>query len=249
LFFAQLALSLWHELTYTCYIKNCIQTFHKIRMKTNIILFDRQDITRIGIEALIRKLYRPDQACKTYCVDTKNSLVNHLISNPDSFVVIDYTLSDLNSVDTLLNISARFPKTQWVLFSDEMSVQFLKKIVCHDTFSVVLKNADCEEINKTLRSALDEKPSICLQIKELLSDNDKSNAGAKDVLTLTEKEILREIALGKSAKETATSRNVSMHTIITHRKNIYRKLEVNNSQEASMYALRAGMLDSSDYFI
>jgi len=218
-------------------------------MKTNIILFDRQDITRIGIESLISKLYRPDQMYKIFCADTKNSLVHCLISNPNSLVVIDYTLSDLNSVDALLNISARFPKTHWVLFSDEISVQFLKKVVCHDVFSVVLKNSDYPEIKKTILSALDEQPFICLHVQELLSLSDKSNAGANEVLTLTEKEILREIALGKSTKEIANTRNISMHTVITHRKNIYRKLDVNNSQEASMYALRAGILDSSDYYI
>ena len=218
-------------------------------MKTNIILFDRQDITRIGIESLISKLYRPDQMYKIFCADTKNSLVHCLISNPNSLVVIDYTLSDLNSVDALLNISARFPKTHWVLFSDEISVQFLKKVVCHDVFSVVLKNSDYPEIKKTILSALDEQPFICLHVQELLSLSDKSNAGANEVLTLTEKEILREIALGKSTKEIANTRNISMHTVITHRKNIYRKLDVNNSQEASRYAFKAGILDSSDYFI
>jgi Response regulator containing a CheY-like receiver domain and an HTH DNA-binding domain len=218
-------------------------------MKTNIIIFDNQDITRLGIKFLISKLYRPDQVYKLFCVDTKSSLVHCLISNPDSLVVIDYTLSDLNSVDTLLNINTRFPKTHWVLFSDEISVQFLKKVVCHEEFSVVLKNSDYQEIKKAILSALNEQPFICEHVKEQLLLSDKSNAGNKEVLTLTEREILREIAFGKSAKEIACSRNISIHTVITHRKNIYRKLEVNNSQEASRYALRAGILDSSDYYI
>jgi DNA-binding NarL/FixJ family response regulator len=218
-------------------------------MKTNIILFDKQDITRLGMEAIISKLYPPDQAYRMLRAETKSGLIDHLISHPDSLVVIDYTLSDLNSVDTLLNISARFPKTHWVLFSDEISVQFLKKIVCHDEFSIVLKSANYSEIKKTLLSALDGQIFICLHVRERLSQSDRNHAGMKEVLTLTEKEILQEIAWGKSAKEIAALRNVSIHTIVTHRKNIYRKLEVNNSQEASRYALRAGILDSSDYYI
>ena len=84
-------------------------------MKTNIILFDKQDITRLGIEFMISKLYRPDQMYKIFCADTKDSLLHCLISNPDSLVVIDYTLSDLNSVDTLLNISARTYTENWKL--------------------------------------------------------------------------------------------------------------------------------------
>ena len=218
-------------------------------MKTNIILFDKQYITRLGMEALISNLFRQEQVCKIMYADTKNSLVHCLISNPDSLVVIDYALSDLNSADALLNISARFPKTRWILFSDELSVQFLKKVVCNDAFSIALKNSDFPEIKEALSSALDEQVFICLQVKELLSLSDKNNTGANELLTLTEKEILREIAWGKTAKEIAVVRNISMHTVITHRKNIYRKLEVNNSQEASRYALRAGILDTSDYYI
>ena len=77
----------------------------------------------------------------------------------------------------------------------------------------------------------------------------KGTASNNDPLTLTEKEILREIALGKTAKEIAVLRHISTHTVVTHRKNIYRKLEVNNSQEAAGYALRAGIIDASDYNI
>jgi DNA-binding CsgD family transcriptional regulator len=68
-------------------------------------------------------------------------------------------------------------------------------------------------------------------------------------LTATEQEILREIALGRSAKEIAVLRRMSTHTVTTHRKNIYRKLEVNDSQEATRYALRAGLIGTSDYNI
>ncbi len=70
-----------------------------------------------------------------------------------------------------------------------------------------------------------------------------------DLLTATEKEILRGIVLGYRAKEIAAQRHVSEQTVTTHRKNIYRKLEVNNSQEAARYALRAGIMDASDYSI
>ena len=70
-----------------------------------------------------------------------------------------------------------------------------------------------------------------------------------DLLTATEKEILRGIVLGYRAKEIAAQRYVSEQTVTTHRKNIYRKLEVNNSQEAARYALRAGIVDASDYSI
>ena len=220
-------------------------------MKTSIIIFDKQDITRFGMEALVIKLYPHEHVFKITYADTKNDLVQNLVSNPYSLVVIDYTLSDLNSVDGLLNINARFPATHWILFSEELSVQFLKKVIgtCNSSFSVVLKNSDLSEIKKAISLALDNRIFICSQIEELLQWSDKGHMDGDNLLTLTEKEILKEIAWGKTAKEIADLRNISMHTVITHRKNIYRKLAVNNSQEASRYALRAGILDTSDYYI
>ncbi len=213
----------------------------------NIILFDKQDITRFGLETLITKSYPQEHSL--FCTETKSNLVQNLISTPESLVVIDYTLSDLNSADSLLNISIRFPKTHWVLFSEDLSLQFLNKVLCNSEFSVILKNSDLSEIKKAISLALDKQTFVCSQVKELLAMSDKGNAGNNDPLTLTEKEILREIALGKTAKEIAVLRNISTHTVVTHRKNIYRKLEVNNSQEAAGYALRAGIIDTSDYSI
>jgi DNA-binding CsgD family transcriptional regulator len=60
---------------------------------------------------------------------------------------------------------------------------------------------------------------------------------------------LHEIALGKTTKEIAYEQNLSFHTINTHRKNIFRKLEVNNVHEAIKYALHAGIIDASEYYI
>jgi DNA-binding CsgD family transcriptional regulator len=68
-------------------------------------------------------------------------------------------------------------------------------------------------------------------------------------LTKGEAVILQQIALGKTTKEIAYEKNLSFHTVNSHRKNIFRKLQVNNVQEAIKYAIRAGLIDLSDYYI
>ena len=68
-------------------------------------------------------------------------------------------------------------------------------------------------------------------------------------LTLTETEILKDIALGMTTREIAEKRFSSFHTVNTHRKNIFRKLGVNTVHEATKYALRAGLVDSAEYYI
>lgn len=216
-------------------------------MEGSIIIYDKQDITCLGLDALLKSKY---SSTDIFIVGNKNELLARLASHSDGIVIIDYTLSDLNSADGLLNIAARFRSTQWILFSDELSVQFLKRVVSgSDAFSVVLKTSDLSEIETSVSQAFVKKKYICIQLRNLMNATDSSSGTDKDMLTITEKEILKEIALGKTAKEIASGRNISIHTIITHRKNIYRKLDVNNAQEASRYALRAGIVDAADYFI
>jgi DNA-binding NarL/FixJ family response regulator len=225
-------------------------------MRNDVILFDRQDITRLGLEALAATLDRPGRVCRLARVGTKSELVHTLASCPEAVVVIDYALSDMNGADSLLNIGMRFPAARWVLFSDELSMSFLKKVLCGGAFGVVLKTSSIEDIRTALTAALDGRIFVCSQVREFLSMSAALPTPARsgtetgrDPLTATEREILRRIALGHSAKEIAAMRCVSVHTVVTHRKNIYRKLDVNNSQEAAGYALRAGVVDASDYHI
>lgn len=101
-----------------------------------------------------------------------------------------------------------------------------------------------------MQSALRSERFICQQIHHLLSNKNLIREPKEHpVLTSTEKEILKAIALGKTTKEIASERFSSIHTITTHRKNIFRKLEVNNVHEATKYALRAGIVDTTEYYI
>jgi len=55
--------------------------------------------------------------------------------------------------------------------------------------------------------------------------------------------------LGYTTKEIAAKKFISFHTVNTHRKNIFRKLGINNLHEATKYAMRAGIIDMAEYCI
>ncbi|MBP7985385.1 MAG: response regulator transcription factor, partial [Bacteroidaceae bacterium] len=90
---------------------------------------------------------------------------------------------------------------------------------------------------------------ICQRMTEILLTPATTVAEDDILLTPTETEILKDIALGMTTKEIAEKRISSFHTVNTHRKNIFRKLKVNNAYEATKYALRAGLIDSAEYYI
>lgn len=91
--------------------------------------------------------------------------------------------------------------------------------------------------------------AVCLPANDGGTPYSAAGSRRKVNLTKTETEILKDIALGMTTKEIAEKRFSSFHTVNTHRKNIFRKLGVNNVHEATKYALRAGLVDSAEYYI
>ncbi|KKB53967.1 response regulator transcription factor [Parabacteroides gordonii] len=212
-----------------------------------LVIADNQDITKAGILYLTDKMR--EVGLVTEAAD-KKELLRLLVRYPDAVVLLDYTLFDLNSADELIILQERFKRISWILFSEELSEDFIRRIIfSSETFSIVLKDSFLEEIRTAIFSAFRSQRFICNRINNLLSDRKAGQQKEHPVLTSTETEILKSIALGKTTKEIAAERFSSIHTITTHRKNIFRKIEVNNLHEATRYALRAGIIDSAEYYI
>ena len=66
--------------------------------------------------------------------------------------------------------------------------------------------------------------------------------GGKSILSPREQEVLELIARGFSYTEIANLKNLSVHTIQTHIKSLYGKLEVHSKMEAVAEATRMGLL-------
>jgi len=214
-----------------------------------IILADNQEITKAGWLYLLAK-----QTVKAEILEATNKkeLLALLADEPESLVILDYTLFDFESVNELIILQVRFAKVDWILFSDELSVDFIHQLLYNtESFSILMKDSSRDEIGSALKEAIKGNRFICNHISNILLDGTKASnqQGTKQVLTVTEKEILKEMALGKTTKEIAAHRHVSVHTIMTHRKNIFRKIEVNNVHEATKYAMRAGIVDMAEYYI
>lgn len=213
-----------------------------------LLIADKQDITQAGIKFIVSSI---DGIKETEIIQNKKDLLNHLTQSQESIIILDYLLFDFASVDEMLIIGQRYPKSSWIIFSDALTDDFLRRVVYEgDTFSIVLKTSSQQEITSAFIYSLRSERYICPRISNQLVNANKSIKEKSDsTLTSTETEILKAIALGKTTKEIASERNLSFHTIITHRKNIFRKLDVNNVHEATKYAIRAGIIDPTEYYI
>lgn len=214
-------------------------------MKTFIIA-DNQDITRIGLMSVLKESALAD---KIVPVSNLQQLQMTLKQYPDAAVILDYTLFDIQSIPQLVIVKAGVPASAWLLFSDELAPTFLRQVLQTDpTMSILLKQAAKPDIMEALHRLMVNEIYISDEVNEIVRH--ESLLSERPVaLTKGEAVILQQIALGKTTKEIANEKNLSFHTVNSHRKNIFRKLQVNNVQEAIKYAIRAGLIDLSDYYI
>ena len=211
----------------------------------NIILADNQDITRAGLLYVFEQIGVENVVTAT----DKAALLDKLRDNPCSVVILDYTLFDFSGDSELLILGERFKNAFLVLFSEELSLDFVRRVVGTTlAVSVLLKESPMSEITDCLKQALAHKRYICQRMLEMMLVP-ANTLESKVPLTKTETEILRDIALGMTTKEIAEKRFSSFHTVNTHRKNIFRKIEVNNVHEATKYAIKSGLVDTADYYI
>ena len=209
-----------------------------------ITLADNQDITRAGLQFVVGQMGE----CQCNVANDKAGVIALLKTAPDAVVIFDYTLFDINDADEMLILSDRFPKTMWILFSEDLSLDLVRRLIASSTqISVLLKESPLAEIKECVRQALLSRRFIGQRVAEMLLT--AQPAEEKAILTRTETEILKDIALGMTTREISEKRFSSFHTVNTHRKNIFRKLGVNNVHEATKYALRAGLIDPAEYYI
>jgi DNA-binding NarL/FixJ family response regulator len=209
------------------------------------ILADNQELTRYALEHLLQK----DEENIIYRAFDRAGLVDLLKEHESAVVLLDYTLFDFADEEQLLIIAERFNLSDWILLSDELTPQFIRRVVYSShQFSVLFKDGPLSEVRDAL-NAVDRHTRYLSQraLETIITQQQEENTSS--VLTTTEMEIVKAIAQGKTTKEIAAERFSSIHTVTTHRKNIFRKLGINTAHEAVKYALRAGLIDPSEFYI
>ena len=212
---------------------------------STFILADNQELTRFALESLLRN----NAKAVVYRASDKAGLMQLLKEHEAAVVILDFTLFDFADEDQLLIVGERFAMAAWVLLSDDLTKQFLRKVVYSShRFSVVFKDELMADIRTAIQSAAEGRRFVSQRATEMILSQQRE-AEQPALLTSTETEIVKAIAQGKTTREIAAERFSSVHTVTTHRKNIFRKLGINTAHEVVKYALRAGLVDPSEFYI
>ena len=157
----------------------------------NYIIADNQELTRFALESLLQK----EEENVIYRAFDKARLVELLKEHESAVVLLDYTLFDFTDEDQLLIIGERFSLSQWILISDELTPQFLRRVVYSShQFSVVFKDGPLSEVREAVNAVNRHTRYINQRALETIITHHQQENDKPNVLTTTQKEHVQPIA-------------------------------------------------------
>ncbi|MBN1791422.1 MAG: response regulator transcription factor [Bacteroidales bacterium] len=215
--------------------------------KPNILIADIQALIVEGLRVFLGKHYRiAGSVCSKY------ELLEALRKQVPDFLIMDPTALNFDGLNDLKEIKERFPDLGIIILTHDIAINELDELKKMGIRHILHKNADADEIITCMQALQQGKKYYSRYMLDMLVDfNDKKGILDETIqqLTASEIEIVRLIAAGMTTKEIAIKKYISFHTVMTHRKNILRKLGVSNASELIMYAIKAGIIDTIDYQI
>jgi DNA-binding NarL/FixJ family response regulator len=153
------------------------------------------------------------------------------VKRPD-VVLLDINLPGASGLDAVPLIRKFAPGSRIIAVSMHNQPAYTKKMLQLGARGYVTKNSSHEEIFTAIDSVMAGKTYVCMEIKNILSDqalqDEPAGPNVKE-LSLREIEIIKLIKEGLSSKEIATRLHISIRTAEVHRHNILKKLGLKNT--------------------
>jgi two-component system invasion response regulator UvrY len=153
------------------------------------------------------------------------------VKRPD-IVLLDINLPGASGLDAVPLIRKFAPGSRIIAVSMHNQPAYTKKMLQLGARGYVTKNSSHEEIFTAIDTVMAGKTYVCMEIKNILSDQalqDEPTGPKLNELSLREIEIIKLIKEGLSSKEIATRLHISIRTAEVHRHNILKKLGLKNT--------------------
>jgi DNA-binding NarL/FixJ family response regulator len=165
-----------------------------------------------------------------------------------SLLITDHTIVDVLSITELISLRNSSPETAVLVLTAEINQMQIRELHNAGIRNVSLKTDDRDELIRAVEAALKGRQHYSDGVLDILLRKQDS-VDANGLLTKSEVDIVRQIASGLTTKEIAARKQISFHTVMTHRKNIFRKLGISSSSELLMYAIKSGLIDNVECHI
>lgn len=191
-------------------------------MKNKIVICDESDIIAAGIKSIAEGI----RLSVVAHVRNQEQLLEKIRQTDAQIVIINLSILGQFRRDFIQNINNEFPDIEIVA----LITSYIDKKVTAQYDYVVSLNDSQEEIEALLQKVA----------------HDKKSKAADNNLSKREKDILVAVAKGMMNKEISEALNISIHTVITHRKNITKKTGIHSVSGFTVYALLNNLINESE---
>ena len=216
--------------------------------KAKIVIADSQFLV---IESLVHLIEAENKYVLCGIADNRDSLIKLLHLNSPDLLITDINLIDYEGQDDLKSVMQEFKNLSILILTNQLIPSEVGKLLKSGIKNISLKTDEKEDLLSSIEMAVKKRKQFSDQVLDMileLTDN-LDTTPEPPGLTRSEIEIVKLIADGHTTKEIALKKHISFHTVVTHRKNIFRKLEINNVSELIMFAIRKGLIDNIEYYI
>jgi DNA-binding NarL/FixJ family response regulator len=152
-------------------------------------------------------------------------------------VVMDFALPSMNGAVAAQQILKHDPKIAVLVLSMHSEANYVRTCLDAGARGYLLKNAMDLELVDAVRRIFKGERVLDPRLAPL-----PDTKSSTPVLTPREMEVLQLIVHGKSNREIAAVLGLSTNTVNVHRANIFQALEIHNTAELVVHAIRAGLV-------
>jgi DNA-binding NarL/FixJ family response regulator len=213
--------------------------------KLRILLADDHIVMRTGLRALLER--QPDMEVVGESENGRETVELVASLKPD-VVVMDVGMPVLNGIEASKTIVTQSPRTAVVILSMHADESYVMRALSAGARGYLLKDSGAGDLISAIKAVSQGKSFFSPKVSRILAEDyvrvlkQKGAVDTYDLLTGREREILQLLAEGKANKEVATDLNISTYTVETHRSHILQKLNLHNSAELVLYAVRKGII-------
>ena len=209
-----------------------------------VLLADDHGIVRRGLRGLV------EQAGLSIVAEAADGLeAIRLIEEcrPD-LAIVDIGMPLLNGIEVTVRSQRLDRPPRVVILSMHTDESYVIRALAAGARAYLVKDATDEDLLPALRAVASGRNYFSPAVTALLVEDyvrTLQKRGLSDsyhLLTDREKEVLQLLAEGRSNKEVATLLAVGVSTIETHRANLMQKLNLHNTAEIVLYAVRKGLI-------
>jgi two-component system response regulator NreC len=210
-----------------------------------ILLADDHGIVRRGLKSLLES--QPGLSVIGEAADGLEALRLCSELSPD-LLIIDISMPLMNGIEVAARAQKLEPSPGVIILSMHADESYIMRALAAGARGYLVKDATDEDLIPAVRAVAAGKPFFSPTVAAVLMEDYVRQLRARglsdsyELLTDREREILQLLAEGRSNKEVAALLDVGLSTVETHRANLMQKLNLHNTAEIVLYAVRKGII-------